>query len=72
MNSNTKNPQMEHCPCPKYGMIYRPNLYSIRVRKKHLKNVQEFNVYIGLNTVDDINITKFTVDPINGSISEYI
>ena len=26
MNVSTKNPQMEHCPCPKYDMIYRPDL----------------------------------------------
>ena len=26
MNVNTKNPQMEHCPCPKYDMICRPDL----------------------------------------------
>ena len=33
MNANTKNPQTEHCPCPKYNMIKSPNMY-----KKHLKN----------------------------------
>ena len=41
MNVNTKNPQMEHCPCPKYDMIYRPDMYNLQVRKKHLKNEQE-------------------------------
>ena len=25
MNTNTKNPQMEHCSCPNYGVIYRPD-----------------------------------------------
>ena len=41
MNANTKNSQMRHCPCPKYGMIYRPNINDLRFRKKHLKNDQE-------------------------------
>ena len=33
INVNTKNPQMEHCPCPKYGMIYWPDMYNLTVRK---------------------------------------
>ena len=39
---------MEYCPCPKYGMIYRPDMYNLQVRKKHLKNEQElkFNFQI--------------------------
>ena len=40
MNVSTKNPEMEHCPCPNYGMIYRPDMYNLQVRKKHLKNEQ--------------------------------
>ena len=34
LNVNTKNPQMEHCPCPKYGMIDQPDMYNLQVRKK--------------------------------------
>ena len=41
MNINTKNPQLEPCPYPNYGMIYRPDMYNLQVRKKHLKNEQE-------------------------------
>ena len=41
MNANTKNPHLEHCPCPKYGIIYKPGLYNLKARKKHLKNDQE-------------------------------
>ena len=41
MNGNTKNPQLEHCPCPKYGMIYMADLHNLQVRKNHLKNDQE-------------------------------
>ena len=33
INVNTKNPQMEHCPCPKYGMIHWPDMYNLTVRK---------------------------------------
>ena len=25
---NTKNPQIKHCPCSKYVMIYRPDLQT--------------------------------------------
>ena len=31
---NTKNPQIKHCLCSKYVMIYRPDLQT---RKKQLK-----------------------------------
>ena len=31
---NTRHPQMEHCPCPKYGMIYRPDMYNLQLKKK--------------------------------------
>ena len=41
MNVNTKNPKTEHYPRPKYGMIYRPDMYNLKVRKNHLKNEQE-------------------------------
>ena len=41
MNANTKNSQMKYCPCPKYDMIYRSDMYNLQVRKKHLKNEQE-------------------------------
>ena len=34
---NTKNPQIKHLRCPKYVMIYRPNLYNLETRKKQLK-----------------------------------
>ena len=33
----TKNSQVEHCLCPKCGMIYRPDMYNVQARKKHLK-----------------------------------
>ena len=29
-NLNTKNPQIKHCPCSKYVMIYRPALYNLQ------------------------------------------
>ena len=40
---NTKNPQMEHCPCPKIGMIYRPawHVQFTGQKKKNPKNKQE-------------------------------
>ena len=34
MNVNAKNPQMEHSPCPKYLITYRPEIYNLQVRKK--------------------------------------
>ena len=34
---NTKNPQIKHYPCPKYVMIYRPDLYKLHTRKKNVK-----------------------------------
>ena len=33
MNANTKNPQVEHCPCPNYDVIYRPDPYNLYVSK---------------------------------------
>ena len=38
INVNTKQPETENCPCPKYGMIYRSDMYNLQVAKKHLKN----------------------------------
>ena len=29
-NLNTKNPQMKHCPCSKYVMIYRSDLHNLQ------------------------------------------
>ena len=29
-----KNPWMEHCLCPEYGIVYRPDMYNLQVRKK--------------------------------------
>ena len=63
MNVNTKNPQMEHCPCPNYGMVYRPDMYNLQVRKKHLKNEQDlkftFQVMPPLNNHNsDINTAQ--------------
>ena len=37
MNAKTKNSQIKHCPCPKYVVVKRPNLYNLQTRKKHLK-----------------------------------
>ena len=34
---NTKVIQIKHCPCSKYVMIYRPDLYNLQTRKKQLK-----------------------------------
>ena len=47
MNASTKNSQMKHCPCPKYGIIYRPDLTNSQVKQKHLKNDQKlkFTLY---------------------------
>ena len=58
MNVNTKNPQIEHCPCPKYSMIYRPDIYNLQVRKKHLKNEQEFQNMPLLNDLQYQNCPK--------------
>ena len=33
MNANTENSQIKHCPCPKYLVIYRPDLYNLQARK---------------------------------------
>ena len=42
MNANTKTFQMKYCPCPKYGMIYKPGMHNLQtVQKKHLKNGQD-------------------------------
>ena len=37
--SNIKNSQIKHCPCLKYVMIYRPDLYNLHTRKKTAKKV---------------------------------
>ena len=29
INSNGKNPQMEHCLCLKYVVIYRPDVWNL-------------------------------------------
>ena len=34
MNANTENSQIKHCPCLKYLVIYRPDLYNLQARKK--------------------------------------
>ena len=33
MNANTNNPQIKHCPCPKYVVIKRPNWYNLQTGK---------------------------------------
>ena len=33
MNANTKNSQIKPCPCPKYVVIKKPNLHSLKTRK---------------------------------------
>ena len=38
VNVNTEDPQTEHRLCPKYGIIYRLDMYNLQVREKHLKN----------------------------------
>ena len=43
MNVNTKNPQMGYFLCPIHCLIYRPGMYKLQVRKKHLKNEQKLN-----------------------------
>ena len=43
INVNTKNPQMDYFLCPIYWFIYRPGMYKLQVRKKHLKNEQRLN-----------------------------
>ena len=30
---NSKNPKIKHCPCAKYVIIYRPDLYNLETRK---------------------------------------
>ena len=32
---NTKNPQIKHCPCSKYVIIYRPDFCNLQTRKKN-------------------------------------
>ena len=34
---NIKHPQIKHYPCPKYVIMYRPNLYNLQTRKEQLK-----------------------------------
>ena len=36
---NTKNPQIKYCPCSKYVVLYRPDLFNLQTRKKLAKNV---------------------------------
>ena len=36
---NIKNLQIKHCPCSKYVMIYRPDLYNLQARKKTAKKL---------------------------------
>ena len=36
---NTKNSQIKHCPCSKYVLIYRPDLYNLQTRKETAKKV---------------------------------
>ena len=47
---NNNNRQVEYCPCPKYGIIYRSNMCNLQVKKKkkkHLKNGQElYEIYL--------------------------
>ena len=31
---NNNNRQEKYYPCPKYGIIYRPNMYNLQARKK--------------------------------------
>ena len=38
-NANTENAQIKHCPCPKYVVIYRPDLHNLKTRKKTAKKV---------------------------------
>ena len=35
-NQIPKPLKIKHCPCPKYVMIYKPNLYNLETRKKQL------------------------------------
>ena len=35
-NTNTRNPHMKHFPCPKYFMIYGPDLCNLQSREKQL------------------------------------
>ena len=34
---NTRNPQMKHCLCPKYFLMYRPDFYNLQTGKKQQK-----------------------------------
>ena len=34
INVNTKISQMKHCPCLRYAIIYRHNLYKIYIPEK--------------------------------------
>ena len=33
MNTNTENSQIKHCPCLKYIVIHKPDLYNYRSEK---------------------------------------
>ena len=48
MNANTKDSQIKHYPCPKYIGIkrYRNIVIKFTEQKKHLKNDQEFKIYL--------------------------
>ena len=49
MKVNTKKPQIEHCPCPKYGMIYKPDMCNLQVRQKHLKKKARVKIHLSNN-----------------------
>ena len=36
-NLDPENPQIKHCQCSKYVMIYRPDFYNLQTRKKTAK-----------------------------------
>ena len=40
---STKNPQIKHCLCPKYVMIYRPDLYNLQTEKTAKKVTKNWN-----------------------------
>ena len=48
MNVNTKIPKMKHCPCPKYVMMYRPDLYNLQ-NKKNLKKCPKVKIHFSDN-----------------------
>ena len=52
MNVNNKNRQIERCPCPKYGMVYRPDIYNLQVKKKTSEKWARVKIHLSNNATN--------------------